>query len=504
MRILTTDQIRRVESLCFERYSTEAELMLKAGTACFEAMTEKYDMKNKTVSVLCGNGKNAGDGFVIARLLKAYGAEAEIILCDKSPSIDEPLMYYKQAIESGVPVKNYVSDDGSVLKADFVVDTMFGIGFHGEPRAPFDSVFEALKKSSATVISVDTPSGTDSTTGAVCKNCVRADFTIAVSTLKFAHVLPPSNSFCGETVTVNIGIPEDCYEEEYAETIEKEDIKKLFKKRDKNANKGSFGHQLNICGSFRMFGAAVIATKAALRSGAGLVKLTVPASAYPLAAAHLTQPVFNPVYETEEGTFSASAVAGIIKDLPWADSIVIGCGIGNNEDTAAVVKAVCENANCPLIIDADGINSLNMSISILRDIKAPVVLTPHPGEMARLISKQVAEIQANRINTAKAFAKENGIILVLKGANTVVTDGYSVFVNTTGNPGMAMGGSGDMLSGMLGAFAAQGIPLYEAAKAAVYIHGLCGDITARELSERGMLVSDMTERLGALMSEFEW
>ena len=144
-----------------------------------------------------------------------------------------------------------------------------------------------------------------------------------------------------------------------------------------------------------------------------------------------------------------------------------------------------------------------MSISILRDIKAPVVLTPHPGEMARLISKQVAEIQADRINTAKAFAKENGIILVLKGANTVVTDGYSVFVNTTGNPGMAMGGSGDMLSGMLGAFAAQGIPLFEAAKAAVYIHGLCGDITARELSERGMLVSDMTERLGALMSEFE-
>ena len=139
-------------------------------------------------------------------------------------------MYYKQALESGVPVKNYVSDDGSVLKADFVVDTMFGIGFHGEPRAPFDSVFEALGKSSATVISVDTPSGTDSTSGAVCKNCVRADFTIAVSTLKFAHVLPPSNSFCGETVTVNIGIPEDCYEEEYAETVEKEDIKQVLDK----------------------------------------------------------------------------------------------------------------------------------------------------------------------------------------------------------------------------------------------------------------------------------
>ncbi len=500
MRVLTSRQIRKVEQLCFERYSTEAELMLKAGSACYEAIIGKYEVKGKAVKVLCGNGKNAGDGFVIARLLYCFGADAEIVICDKTPELDEPLMYFEQARKSGVPVSRFTSES---VKCDFIVDTMFGIGFHGEPRAPFDKIFEAVSASSATVISVDTPSGTDSTTGAVCKNCVNADFTIAISTLKFAHILPPSNAYCGETVTVNIGIPDDCYTEEYVNTIEKEDIKALFKKRDKNANKGSFGHQLNICGSYRMFGAAVIATKAALRSGAGLVKLTIPSSAYPLAASHLTQPIFNPVYETEEGTFSSSAIAGVLKDLPWADSIVIGCGIGNNNDTAKVTEEVIKNAECPVILDADGINSLNQRISIIRDIKAPIVLTPHPGEMARLISRQVAEIQADRINTAKAFAKENKIILVLKGANTVVTDGYSVFVNTTGNPGMAMGGSGDMLSGMLGAFAAQGMKPLDAAKAAVYIHGLCGDLCARSLSERGMLVSDMTDRLGALMSEFE-
>ncbi len=500
MKILTADQIRRVETLCFERYSTEAELMLKAGTACFEAMTAEYDMKGKTVRVLCGNGKNAGDGFVIARLLYCFGAKAEIVICDKLPEIAEPLMYFEQAKSSGVPVTEFENTD---LDCSFIVDTLFGIGFHGEPRAPFDTVFKAVNESAATVVSVDTPSGTDSTTGAVCTNCIKADFTIAISTLKFAHVLPPANSFCGKTVTVSIGIPGDCYEEEYVNTIELEEIKALFGKPDLNANKGDFGHQLNICGSYKMFGAAVIATKAALRSGAGLVKLTIPGSAYPLAAAHLTQSIFNPVYETEEGTFSASAAAGIIKDLPWASSIVLGCGMGLNEDTAAVTLNVLENANCPVILDADGINAIKESISIIRDIKVPLVLTPHPGEMARLISKQVAEIQANRINTAKAFAKENGIILVLKGANTVVTDGNKVFVNVTGNPGMAMGGSGDMLSGMLGAFIARGISPFEAAKAAVYIHGLCGDITARELSERGMLVSDMIDRLGTLMSDFE-
>ena len=300
---------------------------------------------------------------------------------------------------------------------------------------------------------------------------------------------------------VNIGIPEDCYTEKYVNTIESDDVKKLFSKREKNANKGNFGHQLNICGSYKMFGAAVISTMAALRSGAGLVKLTIPKSAYPLAASHLTQPIFNPVYDNEAGTFSANGVAGIIDEIEWANSIVLGCGIGVNEDTEKVVETVLEKAKAPIILDADGINCIKSRISILKEIKVPIVLTPHPGEMARLVSKQVAEIQGDRVNLSVNFARENNVILVLKGANTVVTDGYEVFVNTTGNPGMAMGGSGDMLSGMLGAFIAQGLDPFDAAKAAVYLHGVCGDRAAQIFGEKGMLVSDMTEQLGALMSE---
>ncbi len=501
MRILTSDEIRKVEAKCFEGYATEAELMLRAGTACFEAIKEKYKVRNKTVLVLCGNGKNAGDGFVIARLLWCYGAEAKIVLCDGEPTISEPLKYYNEALSSGVPVVRF--DELSGLGADYIVDCIFGIGFHGEARAPFDRVFKAVNESGAAVISVDTPSGADATTGKVCNNCIKADFTVAISTLKYCHILPPANAFCGEVKTVNIGIPEACYEGEYINTIEKSEVKALFEKRDKNGNKGDYGRQLNICGSYKMFGAAVIAARAALRSGVGLVKLTIPETAYPLVASHLTQPIFNPVLNNEEGTFSKYAKAGILSDIEWADSIVLGCGIGVNEDTAAITEAVLKNAKCPVILDADGINCIKERISILKEIKAPIVLTPHPGEMARLISKQVAEIQDSRIDIAKDFALENKIVLVLKGANTVVTDGYSVFVNDTGNPGMAMGGSGDMLSGMIGALAAQGLAPYDAAKAAVYIHGLCGDAAAQIKSERGMLVCDMTEQLGALMSEFE-
>lgn len=502
MRILTAEEIRLVEQQCFDSYATEAELMKKAGTACFEAMTAHYDMKNKRVAVLCGNGKNAGDGFVIARLLYAYGADAVIVLCDKAPSIPEPLQYYREAVASGVPVLLF---DETALQADYLVDCIFGIGFHGAPRAPFDNVFAVVDNCDAAVIAVDTPSGTDATTGAVCEHAVRAALTIAISTLKYCHVLPPANDYCGKTVTVNIGITEDCYtdEEHYAHTIEAAAVRACFTRRNTNANKGSNGHQLNIAGSYKMFGAAVMATQAALRSGAGLVQLAIPDKAYPLAAAHLTQPIFNPVMSGEDGTFSRHAAAGILAQLEWADSVVLGCGMGCNDDTRALTEAVLKNAKCPVVLDADGINALVSRIDIIEEIKVPVVLTPHPGEMARLIARQVAEIQESRIATARSFAKENDVILVLKGANTVVTDGERVFVNTTGNPGMAMGGSGDMLSGMIGAFIAQGMTPFDAAKAAVYLHGLAGDCAAECLSQRGMLVSDMTEQLGALMSDFE-
>ena len=498
MRILTTEQIRRVEKLCFERYYNEAELMLKAGTACAESIIKKYGdaLKNARVNVFCGGGKNAGDGFVIARLLFSYGANAKIVLCAGEPTVPEPLLYYREALASRVPAVDYADE---YTACDFIVDCMFGIGFHGEPRAPFDRIFRTVNESAATVISIDTPSGTNAATGEACRECVCADDTIAVSTLKMAHILPPANAYCGETNVVYIGIPEDCYEETYIQTITEDDVKSFFQKRDKNANKGTFGHLLNICGSYTMFGAAVIATKAAIRSGAGLVKLMTPKCAYPLAAAHLTQPIFKPCADNGT-TFSADAAHAFDSEQEWANAIVLGCGIGENDDTRILVDYVLKNAKCPVILDADGINCLSRCINIIKDIKAPIVLTPHPGEMARLIGKTPAEIQNDRINIAKEFAKENGVILVLKGANTVVTDGKEVFVNMTGNPAMAMGGSGDMLSGMLGAFIAQGIAPFDAARAAVYLHGLSGDLAAERLSTRGTAVCDMTELLGTLMS----
>lgn len=480
---------------------SEAELMLRAGTACFNKIVKQYgdDLKGSRIAVICGNGKNAGDGFVIARLFFEFGANSFIVLADKEPEIAEPKMYFEQAKAAGVQILTF---DNADLKCDYIVDCIFGIGFHGEPRAPFDAVFDAVNDSGAIVISIDTPSGTDSSTGQTV-NAIKADFTVAISTLKLAHVLPPSNEYCGKTVTVNIGIPESCYDKNYPNTITKSDVKSLFKVRKKNSNKGSFGHQLNLCGSYLMPGAAVISAKAALKTGVGLLKCAFPKSIYPVMTAHMTQPIFKPLCENEEKTISIGSINDIFEELKWANSVVLGCGLGNNDDTQVITGQVIKTSSVPVVLDADGINAAAPFIDIIKDKTAPLVITPHPGEMARLINESVDYVQSHRLEIAVAFAKEYDVILVLKGANTIVTDGENVFINTTGNPGMSMGGTGDMLSGMIGSFIAQGLSPIDSAKAAVYIHGLCGDITASEISQRGMTVDDMLSLLGALMSEFE-
>lgn len=502
MRVLTSKQIKRVEEDAFKTDSTESGLMLNAGTACFNKICKIFakSLESSRIAVFCGNGKNAGDGFVIADLLRKINVSADIILCDKEPSIAEPKMYYDNALKNNV--KSYYFTDIGHKSYDIIVDCIFGIGFHGEPREPFGKIFDYINSSTAKVVSIDTPSGTDSTDGSVA-NAVKADYTIAISTLKYAHILPPSNSYCGKIYTVNIGISEEHYKEKYANTITKADVKKAFSPRDFNSNKGSFGHELNICGSYLMPGASVICANAALKSGVGLLKCAFPKSIYPVMTSHLTQPIFKPLCENSAKTVSIGALGDIMEDLKWANSVLVGCGLGNNDDIQVVVDQVIKMSEAPIVLDADGINAIVPFIDILKDKKAPVVVTPHPGEMARMIGESVDYVCSHRLDVAKAFAKDNDVIVVLKGANTIVTNGEDVFFNITGNPGMAMGGTGDMLSGIIASFIAQGLTAFDAAKAGVYIHGRCGDICAEELSVRGMTVDDMLSVLSALMSEFE-
>lgn len=502
MRILSSEEIRQVEQKAFQNGKTELQLMRRAGAEVTNVIVSHYNLEKtpKKVSVVCGNGKNGGDGFVIAKLLKQIGCGVRIIIVDAMPKISECVTVFDEAVEFGVPYEKF-SDETS-FDDDIIVDCMFGIGFHGDAKGVFKSAIDKVNASKAEVVAVDVPSGTDSFVGAVSKSCIKADLTVAISTLKYAHVLPPSNEFCSKTVTVDIGIEDFCYDVVKSDykTIEPDYVKSCFKPRGFNSNKGSYGKLLCLCGSYTMPGAGIISTSSALRSGAGLVTCAFPRAAYSAMTSHLVSSLFMPLGSENQEKFSPSCAEQISASLPSYSAVLLGCGIGQGEEVADFVSQIMKNTDAPIILDADGINAAASRIDMLRERK---VITPHPGEMARLVGKTVSEVQASRIDTAVSFAKQHGVIVVLKGANTIVTDGEKVFVNTTGNPGMAKGGTGDMLAGMIASFAAQGMSLLDAAVSAVYIHGMCGDKCAEELSMAGMTVQDMIEVLPKLLSDFE-
>ncbi len=276
--------------------------------------------------------------------------------------------------------------------------------------------------------------------------------------------------------------------------LKHEDVLNILPNRDPWAHKGNFGRVLLLCGSRGYTGAAALASRGALRSGAGLVFLGVPESIYAIEAVKLDEPVVFPLAE-EEGKLSSRAIPEISDRMKQMDAVLIGPGLGQSEGTLAVLAAVLKHFPGPVVVDADGINLLAKHIDVLRESACPVILTPHPGEFRRI----AGEITPDRERAACRFAEENGCICVLKGSGTVVTDGKTIFVNTTGNPGMAVGGSGDVLAGMLVSLLGQGLEPMAAACAAVYLHGAAGDLCARELGQYGMLPTDMLRALPRLL-----
>ncbi len=286
--------------------------------------------------------------------------------------------------------------------------------------------------------------------------------------------------------------------------ITSEIVKNALPKRPDDANKGTFGHLLSVCGSMNMPGAAVLAASAAIRMGAGLVTAAFPAAAYSAIAPHLTEPLLCPLQSDENGFLSAKSCFSLIDKLEKATACLIGCGLGQTRDTQTLVKEILLHSSKPIVLDADGINVITDNINILNAVSTPVIITPHPGEMARLCKISVKEIQEQRADVALWFAKKSQTIVVLKGAGTIIaTPDGKCYINKTGNSGMAKGGSGDMLAGMIASLLAQGMSPESAAVCGVYLHGAVGDLAARETSKRGMTPSDMVSALPKLLSEYE-
>ena len=492
------------ETKAVERGATFAGLMERAGTESARIIYENFCKDKRNVLIISGKGKNGGDGFVISRRLTELGCNTLVLLPCGKPA-DEISLNNLNMLDEGII---YETDDyANLIKySDVIVDCLFGTGFKGSLDEKCAALAKAVNTSGKTVVSIDIPSGAVCNTAEITGEVIEADMTIAISALKPIHIMKPACRVCGKVAVADIGIEDEDFESGDGIpffTLTDDEIKEMLPFRPAVSNKGTFGNALCVCGSKNMPGAAKIAAQGAMKSGAGLVTLAFPDAAYNAIAPAVTEQVMLPCRSDSSGTFSAKAANMLIEKADKCSSVLIGCGIGVNDDTEELAEKIIQSAKIPLVIDADALNCISGNVDILKEAKAPVIVTPHPGEMSRLTGKSVSDILAEPDETALEFSKKYSCITVLKGANTAVSDGARIYINPTGNSGLAKGGSGDLLSGILVSLLAQGMEPFEAACAAVYIHGGCADFTARLLSERGMTVSDIIACLPSYLKKFE-
>lgn len=514
MLIYTCEQMRVIEENADVNGLSYVEMMENAGNACAEKIHSTIVGLNsaaKTVAVLCGSGKNGGDGFVIAKNLSDKGYGIRLVLTNGYPTAYESKIMYAYLEDKPVLVsdlkQNYDACVSACMSAAAVVDCVFGIGFHGRLDETTSKFFNDISRSRAKKFAVDIPSGLEGNSGEIKSDFFKADYTLAITCYKPVHILKPASDQCGIVSLIDIGIDEKCYDAVGSDVIvsaEHNEIKRFFKPRNPAANKGDFGRLLSVCGSRNMQGAAVMAANAAVESGVGIVDCVFPEAAYSAIASKLTEPLMDPMPSTADGFLKADNLQRIIELADKSTAVLLGCGLGLCEDTVRLVNGILANVKKPIILDADGINAVSFNINILKETSAPLILTPHPGEMARLTGLSIEEIQSNRVKAARNFATQYGCVLVLKGSNTVVAGpSGSVYINRTGNAGMATGGSGDVLAGIISSFVCQSMSLQSATIAGVYVHGLCGDSIEKKYSMHGVTPTKMIGEIAEVLSNFE-
>ncbi len=512
MKVYSCEQMRSIEENAFNKGMSYITMMENAGISCYKKIKKIIGYSKKKIVVLCGNGKNGGDGFVIADFLFKDGYDVEIILSCGLPKASESVEMYSR-LDDNIIITDFAESDtvcfDKIKHCDVIIDCIFGIGFKGLLRGNCLSLVEYINNNSDAVkISVDIPSGLEGDSGLVSGECFKADYTLAVTCKKPVHILKPSSDYCGEVFVIDIGFSQECYLLDGEFVLNSADdnyIRSSLPLRKSDSNKGTFGRLFCICGSMRMQGAAVLCGNAAVKSGAGLVTCAFPIKAYSAIASKLTEPLMLPLDDDKDGflSYTDAVIKELESRLKSSDAVVIGCGLGVTADTKKLVEYVVQNSTCPIVIDADGLNVLSENINILKTAKVPVILTPHPGEMSRLVKADIDYICNNRIEVSKDLSRRTGSVVLLKGSNTVIASGDDVFINPTGNQGMAKGGSGDVLSGIIGSLLAQGAAPFESAISAAYLHGRSGDLVAEKTSLTGMTPTMVTEFLPFLFSNYE-
>jgi hydroxyethylthiazole kinase-like uncharacterized protein yjeF len=528
MKVVTAQEMQEIDERTIKRIGIPGSvLMERAGMAVASKVKELFE-KRKTI-VLAGGGKNGGDGIVVARELYNSGWNVRVFLLSGRGKLGrECLFQFRIAKEYGVPMEFRSGITGADLHSAVVVDAMFGTGLNREITGTMAKTIAFLNNYGSPVISVDMPSGISSDTGRVMGVAVTAGYTVTFGLPKRGHLLQPGAEYTGELFVEDIGFPRDLLASKALnlELLEKEMLSHLIPARPGYSHKGDYGHVLVVAGSRGRTGAAFMTAKACMRTGAGLVTMGVPESLMNVVQGGVTEEMTLQLPDRGDGSISSKAVDTILRFLSEkADVVCIGPGIGVSDETRSAMAEIVRTSRAPMVIDADGINALSEGgkhgvAGILKKARAPIVLTPHPGEMARLlrsqesgvksqksgttpgITYQIPDIEEDRINIATSFAKETGTYLVLKGVPTVVAEPEGrAFINPTGNPGMATAGSGDVLSGMVASLLAQGLEPLSAATLGVFMHGRAGDIAAKDKGMHSLVASDIIESLPAAFEE---
>lgn len=514
MKVVTAEIMQRLDRRTIEEAGIPGiVLMENAGRGAVREILKSYPaiLKGKVV-VIAGRGNNGGDGFVIARYLMNRGVSVKLFLLaaqeevkgDAKTNLDIVLKM-KASLNEIKDLNTWKARMVDLERFDLIVDAIFGTGLKSEIKGLAREVIGDLNRLKTPKVAVDLPSGLNANTGEVLGACVRADLTITFALPKRGLLIYPGADFTGRLRVVDISIPSYLLEEETISdhVLRFESLSQSFKGREPNAHKGDYGHVLIIAGSKGKTGAAALACQAAARVGAGLVTLGIPESLNDIMEKKLTEVMTEPLAEAEPGFLGIDSFDTIERLIKGKKVMALGPGISTREDTVRLVHKIMEESKIPLVVDADGINALTIDLELLKRVKVPVVLTPHPGEMARLVDVSSKEIQKDRITVARDFAQNYGCYLVLKGARSLIAepDG-TISINLTGNAGMASGGMGDVLTGMIPGFISQGYDIPTSAKLAVFMHGLLGDLVAIERGPIGLIAGDLVSEIPRVLKAF--
>jgi NAD(P)H-hydrate epimerase len=515
MKLLTAEQMKEIDRRSTEEYLIPGLILMEnAGLRVLETIAGLIgELRNAKIIILAGKGNNGGDGLVLGRHLINAGAQVETFLLGepRNMSSDAYINYsiLEKMTDSLFPLS--VDEDVDRLKiallsADLIVDAIYGIGFRGSLNDFETRVAQMINWSQARVVAVDIPSGVEANTGMINGVAIRANHTVTLALPKIGLVLDPGREWVGNLTVADISIPQALLVDDKLKLnlIDEAMVKKFMELRIPESHKGTYGHALVIGGSRGMTGAVIMTAYGALRTGAGLVTAAVPESLVPILEASVMEVMSRPLPETSEASISLEALGALENLLGTVSVCAIGPGMSRYREANAIIRLVLDKSIVPILIDADGLNALEGDTQVLKDRQVPIVITPHPREMARLTGLSVEEIQKNRLEIARHYASDWGITVVLKGNKTVVASpSGEVFINMNGNPGMATAGSGDVLSGIILGLMAQGLSPQSAAMAGVYIHGCTGDLAAEISGQRGLVAGDLLDNLPYILRELE-